>query len=1067
MLRNRRTFGSARLAFAVGCSLLTALFVAAALSASAGASNPPSSSITLSGAAGQNEVRTYTGTIPPGANPTSTCHGFENTPLVDVHTLNLTVPAGAYSTIDALYTFSISWNPAFFSATTQDEILTVIGPDPNPGNNVREGDEQESSDGGSPAERIVLQNLPSGQYHVLACPFAAAAAQPYNGRIEVRTTAKAAEVIPPTADAQGLEFSAAVPADNQRDEAEPLIEIDREGFIYTCGPTGFSMGVDYAQVSTDDGDQFHLLGTPPRGEKGGGGGDCSMATGLTRNTQGRYQFAETGLGPLTGFNTNTSPNNGRTIFSAGPAGNGLPGTVPTGGQTGLNPGFLVDRQWQTFIDPLKNRTACTPIVTVPVPGFGEGCVLLNYNELAPRRVVVQRSANGGLTYEPVGSDATPPNPRFPGQIRYIEDKSTVNFAARNTVYFPWDYIDANGNSEIRLSISKDGGFTWTNCLLATPPSPPPPFVIADHDTQGNIYIVYGEEFQFNTYMVVLPAGNINRCNQPITEAPAKRNPGTSEPVRVNRGNVRTTVFPWLTAGGPGRVAITFYGAEQDGNPNEGCNPANTADPGYCADWHVYVNQSLNALSSTRTFSQVRATTHPFHYDSICTNGLACQVAVPPGDRSLADFFAIDFNPASGRTLVTFNRAEKRPNDVEGFVANPMVFTQIAGPRLDTGQLLTRDAPRAALRTSAGGVGPGNTEPSGDAIFPYSLVNVPNAFGQNIAAGDFLEARVEPERNLATNQAVTTNPGFTVTLRLADLSQAALTNAMVASQSASLLWIFRYVDGWQAAAASARYSPATGWSFRWNDYRTGVTPCAGGPGSPNLVQPKCVIYPGDGGPIQGTVDQLTGTIRMSVPRALLDELGPDDQFGRPTEIGATGDARFYDATAFSLANPEPGSAAEPGVQSFLNVFDNTRAFDFNLRFETAAEPTAPPGPADPAVILTKTGPATAARGATITYELAYRNLGPNPSSNARVIDTLPPGVTFVSATGGMSRSYSSWTRKVTWNLGTVPVGGSGTLGLTVRLPTNATVGSTITNKADFTAPLTVSPPTAVWTTTITG
>src|SRR5207302_10905047 len=128
----------------------------------------------------------------------------------------------------------------------------------------------------------------------------------------------------PSAPAQGLQFSAAVPADNQRDESEPLMEINKSGNIFTCGPTGFSNVADYAQVSTDGGDQYHLLGTPPRGQQAiGGGGDCGLATGITTNSLGNYQYAYTGLGPLTGFATSTSPNNGHSIGTGGPAGHGV------------------------------------------------------------------------------------------------------------------------------------------------------------------------------------------------------------------------------------------------------------------------------------------------------------------------------------------------------------------------------------------------------------------------------------------------------------------------------------------------------------------------------------------------------------------------------------------------------------------------------------------------------------------------------------------------------------------------------------------------------------------------
>ena len=135
-------------------------------------------------------------------------------------------------------------------------------------------------------------------------------------------------------------------------------------------------------------------------------------------------------------------------------------------------------------------------------------------------------------------------------------------------------------------------------------------------------------------------------------------------MQVDRDAVRTTVFPWVAAGGaPGRVAVAFYGTTSDGDPNSG---------DFNAAWNVYVNQSLNALDATRTFSQVQATTHPIHYDSICLNGLGCDLAVPPGDRTLADFFAIGYDPSSGRLSVVYDRDNKKPDDDLGHIATPMV-----------------------------------------------------------------------------------------------------------------------------------------------------------------------------------------------------------------------------------------------------------------------------------------------------------------------------------------------------------------------------------------------------------
>ena len=121
----------------------------------------------------------------------------------------------------------------------------------------------------------------------------------------------------------------------------------------------------------------------------------------------------------------------------------------------------------------------------------------------------------------------------------------------------------------------------------------------------------------------------------------------------------------------------------------------------------------------------------------------------------------------------------------------------------------------------------------------------------------------------------------------------------------------------------------------------------------------------------------------------------------------------------------------------------------------------PPPQDPAVTLTKTGPSTAFRGQSFEYRLSYTNAGPAASQNAKIVDTLPSQVDFVSASNGGTFSNG----KVTWNLGTVPAGASGSVTLTVRVKWTASPGSTIVNTADFTGDLTVSPPTARWLTLV--
>jgi hypothetical protein len=824
------------------------------------AASPPSQAVTV--ARGQTSTVTWTGTVPaPSTHPTNTCNGT-GTANADDERILLTIPRKGYARFRAVFTFEISWAPSSGDETANDLILTVNG-NGNPDGSDAEPTELGSSDGSDTKETVVVSNLAPGTYTVRACGFNNLTPQDYAGKLTVTTQELSAVKPLASAPARGLAFSASVPTDPQRDEAEPLIEIDRAGNIYTCGPTGFGAASDYAQVSTDGGSQFHLLGTPPRGQQGfGGGGDCALATGVTKNAQGRYQYAYSGLGPLTGFTTSTSADGGHSIANVPVNGNGVPGATSNGA--------LADRQWMTFLD--------------------DHTVLLSYNQQQPRNVVVQKSIDGGLTYSPVSSIAAP-NPEFPGPLRYITGSATV--------YMPWTKGEA-----VNLAVSRDGGTTWTNCKVASGDAVAggtAGFAVADHDSAGNVYVVWADSADYHTWMSVLPAAKLAGCNEPVdtvagsdTGQPSV-DPGFSAPLQVDRDSVSTTVFPWVAAGGaPGRVAVAFYGTTSEGDPNSG---------EFDAAWDVYVNQSLNALDAARTFSQVQATTHPFHYDSICLNGLGCDLAAPAGDRSLADFFAIAYNPVSGRLSVVFNRTNKAPDEALGRLAAPMVVTQAAGPS-NGGTTLT--AAPAALRSSS-------PDPTGDALSSYSLaapgVAPPQPPTTNDAAGDFTSAAIGAD---AATQ------GFTVTLKVSDLSPGALTRALADTGAQSLLWVFRFTNGYRDAAASASWSPVAGWKFGFDDFTAGSAGC-GSSGE------KCQTYP-QATSIQGSADQLTGTIRLVVPRSVLKQLSGADAAGRPLESAAATGARFYDATAFSLANNVSTTQA---AQSFLYPLDNTPAMDFTL------------------------------------------------------------------------------------------------------------------------------------------
>ncbi len=139
-------------------------------------------------------------------------------------------------------------------------------------------------------------------------------------------------------------------------------------------------------------------------------------------------------------------------------------------------------------------------------------------------------------------------------------------------------------------------------------------------------------------------------------------------------------------------------------------------------------------------------------------------------------------------------------------------------------------------------------------------------------------------------------------------------------------------------------------------------------------------------------------------------------------------------------------------------NDVRAAEFQVFGAAASAP-----PMDPIVTFTMTAPATASRGTTIEYTLTYSNAGPFASSNAKVTDVLPAELNFISATNG--GTYNAVTRTVTWNLGTVNVGFTGTLKVQAQIKPTVLPTTIITNQADYSADLTVATPAAAVTTVL--
>ena len=247
---------------------------------------------------------------------------------------------------------------------------------------------------------------------------------------------------------------------------------------------------------------------------------------------------------------------------------------------------------------------------------------------------------------------------------------------------------------------------------------------------------------------------------------------------------------------------------------------------------------------------------------------------------------------------------------------------------------------------------GTPDPEGDALASYSSYDVlaPVVGGLlpsvNVPALDLTDVSVGPEVDPATGAPVP-DGGFTVRMSYADLSDAALQSALAATASTSLVFLFRYVDGYQQASVGAYWDPVQGFRFGRDGYTESQVSTLG----------TLRTYPGATA-TPGAVDQATGELVLSVPRDAIAALTGEAVGSRPEEVAATGGSRIYEAVAFTLANPAPLQEA----QSYLYQTDNAPSFDFLLAGPAPAAAPGAGGGAGPGTTPPGTGVLPATGGA---------------------------------------------------------------------------------------------------------
>jgi hypothetical protein len=289
-------------------------------------------------------------------------------------------------------------------------------------------------------------------------------------------------------------------------------------------------------------------------------------------------------------------------------------------------------------------------------------VYVAYHDFAGETPVVCTSHDGGNTFPTClpafGGDASAANcveNTVPSRSLAIDPTDfSLNFmyscstAAENAQHPPFGPLH-----DYYLAHSTDGGLTWTTHTVfqadtsnGKAPNYGNIFGTLAIDSAGNYYALFdgtaddnnADTNPYHVYLVV-STDHGQTWSKPIQVDHDANGAGTHE-------------LAHLAVTSPGNVDVVWYGTTATGEPNGVCGTEVSQSP--CTDssgrpdgfppytdpkapaWNVYMAQSTNALSVSRTFTQVTVNPTPTHYGEICSNGIVCGSS----DRSLLDYISV-------------------------------------------------------------------------------------------------------------------------------------------------------------------------------------------------------------------------------------------------------------------------------------------------------------------------------------------------------------------------------------------------------------------------------------------
>lgn len=200
--------------------------------------------------------------------------------------------------------------------------------------------------------------------------------------------------------------------------------------------------------------------------------------------------------------------------------------------------------------------------------------------------------------------------------------------ATGSVFFTWTHsggILMGDGWNPGFAVTRDGGTSWQMGVAKSMGGEQLGLglVVGAADEAGNVYLAWGEDHGDGDVGIYLAASQDDGATW-------------ADPVRVDDGT-GSKVFPTITAGPAGKVAVAYYEAEEPNSPSD-----------VEGTWNVTLAWTEDALSGNATFQHLSLTDRPVKEGPICINGTSCR-----GGREFLDYFQIHVLP-DGRVGAIYN-----------------------------------------------------------------------------------------------------------------------------------------------------------------------------------------------------------------------------------------------------------------------------------------------------------------------------------------------------------------------------------------------------------------------------